>query len=81
MKTTKIKVSDRVADRIRIILIDKILQQPAENIIVNAPVALSQCALLNELNGILLGIELASLRTNKLPITKDQRSAILKAIK
>jgi hypothetical protein len=70
-------------DRIEILLASgtNVLFHPAENIFVNAPVAIMQIGHQNELNGILLGIGLPGLRVIKLPVSKDQKKSILNAVK
>lgn len=80
MKTT---ITDekilRAIDRVYLLMKEPVLQYAAENIMVNAPVAIHQIAFQNEMNGILLGLCRADLRVIKLPISKDQKSAIKKA--
>lgn len=73
----------RAIDRVQILLANgtNVLFHQAENIFVNAPVAIHQIAFQNELNGILLGLGLPNVRVMKLPISKDQRKTILTALK
>lgn len=82
MKTPEpIATNARAKDRVKVLVNETILHEKAENIFVNAPVAIQQCAWQNELNGILLGLGLSDCRVIKLPITKEQKKLILKAIK
>lgn len=73
----------RAIDRVQILLAagTNVLFRQAENIFVNAPVAIHQIAFQNELNGILLGLGLPNVRVLKLPISKDQRKTILTTLK
>jgi hypothetical protein len=73
--------NERAKDRVKILVNESVLVQSPENIYVNVPVAIHQIAWQNELNGILLGLGLAGLRVKVLPMTKEQKKAILKAIK
>lgn len=72
---------NRATGRVRILLKEDILFRKPEQIVINAPVALMQVAYLNELNGILLGLGHAKLRVESLPITKIDKSTILKVMK
>lgn len=72
---------ERAIDRVKVLMAESVLAEKAENIMVNAPVAIHQIAWQNEMNGILLGLGLADQRVIKLPITKDQKSQINKALK
>lgn len=73
----------RAIDRIEVLLATgtNVLFLPAENIQVNAPVALHQIAFQNELNGILLGLGLPNLRVQKLPVSKADKKTILSVTK
>lgn len=75
----KIKI-ERAKDRALLLAKEPVLSYPAENIAVNAPVAIHQIAFQNELNGILLGLGLAHCRVVKLPITNALLREIRKAI-
>jgi hypothetical protein len=73
----------RAVDRVGVLLAkgSNVLFQDAENIFVNAPTAIMQIAAQNELNGILLGLGVPSLRVLKLPITNKDRQYILSVLK
>jgi hypothetical protein len=83
MKTEAISTHARAADRVDVLLAKgtNVLFQEAENILVNAPVAIHQIAFQNELNGILLGLGVPNLRVSKLPISKEDRKLILSMMK
>lgn len=72
---------ERAKDRVLLLVKETVLAQPAQNIVVNAPVAIHQIAFQNELNGILLGLGLAEERVIKLPISNTTLESITKAIK
>lgn len=82
MKTDimEVTINKRAADRAIQLVNEPVLSQGAENIFVNAPVAIHQIAFQNELNGILLGMGAPTLRVIKLPILKEEKKLILKVM-